>query len=376
MVGIVYNTVRAAVRWLGAAVLVGAAGYWVHHSVGGMPFLSDGAIKLTQGQTLRHELRKNLSQSQFNAIVSALVNAGDLRTSELYARLADKSGYGLTEENTANLAQLQNRWMPSGCSPDRLELVESISIAVTCSKTASIPAVSDITDFAFEASRMLRGQDADSIQLFMSGANVTLTAASFLDVVGLTPKVIQHAQDGIKLTKLARGGGFTLQKQFIEDIKKACVEIFTEDAVRAVYEELNLLKKKPEELLQVDINGAFRRFVGALKHSRLISSMQEAGEMHLNMGDNRDIADTYIILTFADSLSDISDLAAMTDQFKDDTRGIIEVTGKTSPDQFKGMYTPGEFAEEFWQETWLLVIATIGSLVWIIYWRPRKVKHS
>lgn len=372
MMGIVYNTVRAAVRWLGAAALVGAAGYWVHHSIGGMPSINDGAIKLTQEQTLRHELRKRLSHSQFNALVSKLVDAGDLRTSELYARLAGKSGYRLTEENTTELAKLQSRWIPSGCSPDKLEIVDGISVAVTCSKTASIPAVSDITDFAFEASRMLRGQDADSVQLFMSGANVTLAAAS---VAGLAPQVLRHAQDGIRLIKLARGGGFTLRQQFTEDIKNACVEIFTEDAVKAVYDELNLLKKKPEELLQVDINGAFSRFVDALKQSRLITSMQDAGELHLKMGNKRDVADTYIILTYANSLTDIADLAAMTNQFKDDTRGVIEVTGKTRPDQFESVYTLSEFAGEFWQETWLLVIATIDSLVWVFFWRPPRVKR-
>lgn len=207
---------------------------------------------------------------------------------------------------------------------------------------SDLTVVGDIRDISSEGSKLARGEDYSKMILGLSVVGLAVTTATVATGGGGLP-----ARVGVSVLKIARKSG-TITAGFARDMTRLLNEAMNFD-------------KLGDTLRAVDLadSAATRRAVASyadgISFARITPVLDDVAAIERAAGP----AETVRLMRYVENTEDLARVGKMTGKYGTKTRGITEITGKTSLRAFKTAWNLILMALE-----WVWAIAGgIGALV-------------
>jgi hypothetical protein len=299
------------------------------------------------GPLIQAELRATVSPQELEARIAKALEEDDYADAQLYAEIADYASIPLSDETRAALDDansLTNNIRRTGGSffEGFVYGRGSDTASFMGALTSDLTVIGDVRDIAGEGEKMVRGEDYSTLVLGLSVAGVAATAATVGSGGAALP-----TQAGLSLLKVAKKAG-TLTASFASELR------------RLLSEAVNF--KKLKETLQTTSLGdlsATRRAVGDyadnVSFAKLTPVLSDVGALQRAAGP----AETIRLMRYVENSGDLARITRMSKTLGPKTRGIIELTGKTSLRAFK---TLANFV--LWLLSWAWAIVA-GIATWL-----------
>lgn len=207
---------------------------------------------------------------------------------------------------------------------------------------SDLTVVGDIRDISSEGSKLARGEEYSSMILGLSVVGLAATTATVATGGGGLP-----ARVGVSLLKVARKAG-TITAGFARDMTRLLNEAMNFDRLG-------------ETLRAVDLadSAATRRAVASyadgISFARVTPVLDDVASLERAAGP----AETVRLMRYVENTEDLTRVSKMAGKYGTKTRGIMEITGKTSLRAFKTAWNLVLLALE-----WVWAIAGgIGALI-------------
>lgn len=296
------------------------------------PFVRAELTQKTSGSDLSRRIDTALDAKQFDdAVMYADIAA--------YADMPIEAGTATRLEDEKSLTRSVARntgsffeGFISGEGSDTASFVGAV--------TSDLTVVGDVRDIGEEGTKLVKGEDYSQFVLGLSVVGLAATTATIATSGGALP-----ARIGVSLLKVAKKAG-TLTVDF------------TKYLTRLIDEAVNF-KKLGGTLRSVDLanTSATRRavtdYAGSISMAKLTPALGEIAALQKTVGP----AESVRLLKYVNNGDDLARVTKMTGKLGTKTRGIAEITGKTSLRAFK---TVGNLV--LWALGWgWAIIAAIGA---------------
>jgi len=296
---------------------------------GGLTFNS--GLELSGEDAVRHELQQTTSSEDLGNRVNTALDEGDYESAAMFAEVAEFTGFALPPEAAAALLEASGITATIGRTGSQLAsgffTGEANGLAgLTGAVVSDLTVVGDVRDISAQAPNMIAGEPYNELILGLSVVGVGVTGATVATGGGGLPGRI-----GVTLLKVAaKTGSLTVD--------------FSRTLTRMVGDAVNLPGLR-QTLRSVDLGNtaATREAVGA--YARSINTA-ELAPVVARMGDIRGAAgasESVRLMRYVRTTDDLDDIAGMSSVLGRQTRGVIEITGKTSLRSFRVTLRIGEW---------------------------------
>lgn len=243
---------------------------------------------------------------------------------EIYAEIAAFMGRDLSPETKAQLAASQE--LGARVSRSTRSFFEGFitgeggdSAGFAGAVTSDLTVIGDIRDIGSEGGKMVAGEDYSQVILGLSVVGLAVTAGTVATGgAGLPARV------GVSLLKVAKKAG-TMTASFTRELGQLVSRAVDFPRLRRTLDDVSLADP-----------GATRRAISGyadnVKTAELFPVLARMDDMRTAVGP----AESVRLMRYVDNTRDLENVADMSRTLGTKTRGIIELTGKTSLRAFKG----------------------------------------
>jgi hypothetical protein len=310
--------------------------------------LMDSYLEEIPAETLiLQELNATVSPEELDARVLDALADGRQDDAEMYAEIAVYMNRPLGEEAAAALAASQTasatvirntgsffEGFVTGAGSDNASFAGAV--------TSDLTVIGDIRDIGSEGSKLVAGEDYSEVILGLSVVGLAVTAGTVASGGGGLP-----ARVGVSLLKVAKKAG-TMTKSFTRQLSNLVSKAVDFPALRRTLSDVSLANPN-----------ATRRAVSAyadnVKSAEIFPVLAKMNDMQKAVGP----AESVRLMKYVRNTRDLDNMADMSKTLGVKTRGIIELTGKTSLRAFKGAINLIRWALEW---IWAAGIAVLGWL--------------
>jgi len=327
-------------------------------------YLFDVRFGITEDEAIRRELRPVATVAELDARVNAALDRNDVEDALVYAEIAEYVERPLPEETQSRLTAAlstgaaiarNSAGFASGFVTGDGTSIAELAGAVTSDLTV----VGDVRDIAGEGGRMVLGQDYNEFVLGLSVVGLAATGATIATGGGgLSAKL------GASVLKVAARSG-TLTVDFMRTLLR-----LTREAVKP--DELGTILRSARVTDLRATQEALTAYARSLRQSEIVQVATRLGELGNRVGPG----ETVRLLKYVKTTENLEDVTAMSARLGKKTRGIIELTGKTSLRAFKTALNVVEFLIEQILAFLVWLAALLGSFLMKRIFRRRKTRPA
>ncbi|MFZ3033441.1 MAG: hypothetical protein WA138_05465 [Parvibaculum sp.] len=206
--------------------------------------------------------------------------------------------------------------------------------------TSDLTVVGDVRDIGTEGSKLVQGQDYSKFILGLSVVGLAATTATIATGGGALP-----ARIGVSLLKVAKKAD-TLTVEFTRDLTRLLNEAVN-------FEKLGGTLKTIDLTDSAATRRAVTEYANGISMAKITPALGDIAALEKSVGP----AETVRLLKYVDNGEDLARITRMSGKLGPKTRGIIDITGKTSLRAFK---TVANLV--LWAIGWgWWILATIGA---------------
>lgn len=206
---------------------------------------------------------------------------------------------------------------------------------------SDLTVVGDVRDIGSEGAKLARGEDYSRMILGLSVVGLAVTTATVATGGGGLP-----ARIGVSLLKVARKTG-SITANFARDVTRVLQEAVNFEKLRGTLRSVDLTDTAATRRAIVE-------YTDTISMARVTPILDDVAALEKATGP----ADTVRIMKYVNSTDDLARVTKMSGTLGTKTRGVIELTGKTSLRAFKTAWNLVLMALEW---IWAIV-AGIGTL--------------
>jgi len=277
----------------------------------------------TLDEAIHRELAAKATPEALAAKIDTALQRDDIEEARMYLNLAGDLGRPVPQDLRDRLAEAE---MPQAVTARRArefgkafvtgegDTVAGLAGAVTSDLTV----VGDLRDLAREGGRMVAGESYDELILGLSAVGIVATGATVASGgTGLPARI------GISVFKVARRAG-TLTAGLGLALGRALREAVDLHGVGDVLRSAAFLD-----------TAAMRHSLSGLVRTARTGDLARMGSDVRSLSEAIGTGETVRLLRYARSPRELDDLARMSTRFGRGTRGVVELTGRTSLRAFK-----------------------------------------
>lgn len=309
------------------------------------PYIPDDAIPAEP--FVKAELAQKTNPTDLSHRVNAALDAGDYEDALMYADIANYMVIKLDPETQARLdaeKSLANtvvrntggffEGFVTGEGGDTASFMGAI--------TSDFTVVGDVRDIGREGSKMVSGEDYSQLVLGLSVVGLAATTATVATGGGGIP-----ARIGVSLLKVAEKAG-TITVRFARNITRLLGEAVNFERLRGTLRTVNLTDSAATRR-------AVTSYADSVSFAKIAPVIDDVVALEKGVGP----AESVRMLKYVNSTDDLAHVAKMGGKLGSKTRGIVEITGKTSLRAFKTLSNLVLYAMQ-----WVWAIgAGIGTLL-------------
>lgn len=186
--------------------------------------------------------------------------------------------------------------------------------------TSDLTVVGDVRDIGSEGGKMIRGEDYSQFILGLSVVGLAATTATVATGGGGLP-----ARIGVSILKAAKKAGH-ITETFARNIARLLREAVNFERLRDVLRSTDLANTSATRR-------AVSEYADTVSFAKVTPVLDDVAALNRTAGP----AETVRLLKYADNTDDLARLSKMSGKMGTKTRGIIEITGKTSLRAFKSV---------------------------------------
>lgn len=286
-------------------------------------YVFDVRFPISEDEAIHRELRQSATAEDLDKRVSTALDKGDVDDASMYAEVAQYMDRKLSPATQAKLDAALSTGATiarnTGDFASGFVTGEGTSVAgLAGAVTSDITVVGDVRDIAGEGGKMLAGQDYSELVLGLSVLGVAATVATVATGGG---GVVAKA--GISMLKVAKRAG-TLTAEFARELTRLVGRAVNTPELTRVLRATNLHDLRATE-------EAVTAYARGVKQAEIFPVLGRLGTMSSKAGP----AETVRLLRYVHSTAELDDVAAMSGRLGKKTRGVIELTGKTSLRAFR-----------------------------------------
>ncbi|MCF8470125.1 MAG: hypothetical protein K9G30_05025 [Parvibaculum sp.] len=183
---------------------------------------------------------------------------------------------------------------------------------------SDLTVVGDVRDIGSEGSKLARGEDYSKLILGLSVVGLAATSVTVATGGGGLP-----ARIGVSLLKIARKSG-TLTAKFARDLGNVLQEAVNFQKLRGTLRSVDLADTAATRRAIAD-------YADGVSMARVTPILNDVAALERGIGP----AETVRVLKYVDNTDDLARIGKMGGKLGTKTRGVIELTGKTSLRAFK-----------------------------------------
>lgn len=206
--------------------------------------------------------------------------------------------------------------------------------------TSDLTVIGDIRDIGSEGSKMVAGEDYSQVILGLSVVGLAVTAGTVASAGGGLP-----ARVGVSLLKVAKKAG-TMTASFTRELGQLVSRAVDFPALRRTLDDVSLSDP-------VATRRAVNAYADNVRGAELFPVLSRMDDMRQAVGP----AESVRLMRYVDNTRDLENVSGMTKTLGVKTRGIIELTGKTSLRAFKGIVNILRWILEW---IWAAGVAVLG----------------
>ena len=289
----------------------------------GALFLIDPEISYVSNDTIRQEIRAQTSPEALDARINAALDRDDYDTAVMYADVADFAGITLSQE-TLDRIEREGAWAAStlrnarqfsrGFLTGEADSIPGLSGAVASDLTV----IGDVRDLSTEGGKMLAGQDYNQLILGLSVVGVGLTGATIA-----TGGATLTGRVGVSIVKIAsKTGAMTLQ--FSRYLTRLVTDAVDFPALRQTLRSVDMGNPRATR-------AAVENYAASVRTAGLFPVLERVEDISRSTSP----AESLRLMRYVDTGEDLEDMAQLSNRMGRRTRGVIEITGKTSLRAFR-----------------------------------------
>ena len=284
-------------------------------------YVSDDAIPADP--FIRAELAQTTSGSDLSRRIDKALDAGNVDDATMYADIADYMGATIEPGTAARLAQQKTlastvmrntgsffEGFVTGEGSDTASFMGAI--------TSDLTVVGDVRDIGSEGTKLVNGQEYSQFVLGLSVLGLAATTATVATGGGALPVKI-----GVSLIKISKKAG-TLTIRFTRDLTRMLGEAVNFERLGRTLKEVNLADSAATR-------HAISDYANGVSMARLAPVFKDVAALEKSVGP----AETVRLLKYVENGNDLAHITKMSGKLGTKTRGVIELTGKTSLRAFK-----------------------------------------
>lgn len=288
----------------------------------GVAFL-DPDTELTPEEAVQWELQQTVTSEDLDTRIAAALEEDDYETALVYQDISEFAGIGLSEDTMDALRRAGGITASIGRTGTQLAsgffTGESESLAgLTGAVASDLTVVGDVRDISREGPAMIAGEPYNELILGLSVVGVGVTGATVATGGGGLPGRV-----GVSLLKVAAKTG-SLTAEFSRVLGRLVSDAVNFPALRQTLETVRLSD-----------TAATREAVTAYARSVRTSELAPVIARMNDIRGSAGAAESVRLMRYVRSTDDLDDIAAMSTTLGRKTRGVIELTGKTTLRAFK-----------------------------------------
>ena len=286
-------------------------------------YFLDVRFEITLDEAIKRELRPVATTATLDARVNEALDQADVDEAAMYLEIADYMQRPMPEETRARLREAVVRsatfahnaaGFANGFVKGEGTTIAELAGAVT----ADLTVVGDIRDITGEGSKMIRGHEYNRLVLGLSVVGLAATGATVASGGGGVP-----AKLGVSILKVGARMG-TLTAEFAATLLRLSREAVNLNGVGTI-----LLRTRRADFIGAE--DALIAYARGVREAEIFPVVSKLGAI----GDNVGPGETVRLLRYVRTTENLDDVALMSTRLGKKTRGIIELTGKTSLRAFR-----------------------------------------
>ncbi|MFZ2467372.1 MAG: hypothetical protein WAW54_03175 [Parvibaculum sedimenti] len=272
---------------------------------------------------IRAELTQATSGSDLSRRIDKALDAGNFDDATMYADIADYMGATIEPGTAARLAR--EKTLTSTAMRNTGSFFEGVvtgegsdTASFMGAITSDLTVVGDVRDIGSEGTKLINGQEYSQFVLGLSVVGLAATTATIATGGGALP-----AKIGVSLIKISKKAG-TLTIRFTRDLTRMLGEAVNFERLGRTLKEVNLTDSAATRHAIAD-------YANGVSMARLTPVFKDVAALEKSVGP----AETVRLLKYVENGDDLAHITKMSGKLGTKTRGIIELTGKTSLRAFK-----------------------------------------
>lgn len=272
---------------------------------------------------IKAELAQKTNADDLASRINAALDAGDYEDAIMYADIANymivkldpDTQSRLDAEKTLSRTVMRNtggffEGFVTGEGGDTASFMGAI--------TSDFTVVGDVRDIGREGSKMVSGEDYSQLILGLSVLGLAATTATIATGGGGLP-----ARIGVSLLKVAEKAG-TITVRFARNMTRLLSEAVNFEKLRGTLRTVDLADSAATRR-------AITNYAGSVSFAKIAPVIDDVAALEKGVGP----AESVRLLKYVDNTDDLAHVAKMGGKLGSKTRGIVELTGKTSLRAFK-----------------------------------------
>lgn len=278
---------------------------------------------LPEAPFIQAELRDRIPPEQMNAMIVTALDTDAYSDAIMYADIASYASIPLTQSTQDRLADestllAQIRRTTGSFFEGFIYGEGSDTAGFVGAVSSDLTVIGDVRDIGREGIKLIQGEDYSSFILGLSVVGLAATTATVATGGGALPIRV-----GVSLMKVAKKAG-TLTKKFTKTMGRLVKEAVNFPALRRTLTKIDL----------GDLS-ATRRAVNDYAKSVSTAKLDPIFKNITYLEKTTNPSEVVRLMKYVDTPQDLARLGKMTGKLGTKTRGIMELTGKTSLRAFK-----------------------------------------
>jgi hypothetical protein len=275
-------------------------------------------------EAVRQELTRDTDAQAMAARINGALDQGKVDDASMYAEIARFAGFAIPQETQERLdRELSNARMIvretgsfiGGFITGDADDVAALAGAVT----ADLTVVGDVRDIAAEGTKLVAGKPYNELVLGLSVVGVALTTATLATGGGALP-----AKAGVSVLKVAKRAGH-LTADFTRVLGRLVRDAVDPPRLARTLRETRLSNSTATR-------AAVEAYTEHVRTAALFPTLAKVERIRETAGAGEAVR----LMRYVRTTDDLDDVTAMSKVLGKKTRGVIEITGKTSLRLFKG----------------------------------------
>lgn len=318
-------------------------------------YMMDPSFGLSIEEAVQLDLRQTTSTEDLSTRINSALDEDDFDSALMYTEIAEFAGFSLTPE--AADAMHQATGITATVVRNTTDVIsgfvtgDATSLAGLGGAVASdLTVVGDVRDISDQAPRMMAGEPYNELILGLSVVGVGITGATVATGGGGLPGRV-----AVSLLKVAAKTG-SLTVDFSRTLTRMVGDAVNFPGLRETLRSVRL----SDSAATREAVTAYARSINTAELAPVVARMND---LRVNAGASESVR----LMRFVRSTDDLDDIANMSAALGRKTRGIAEITGKTSLRAFRTTLRIVEFIIK----NIIAFLSWLGSMV--VYFFSRRV---